>query len=94
MASKNVSIRGVLRSVTSQRVQYKPYGYELCFDGDYGGTKVLVELSISKERIVEQGNRGDQEFVVLDLEGLNVLLEVTADSVDKIDQNYKKRLGV
>ena len=90
MVKGSVKIRGLLSNVSSQRIQYKPYSNTLSFSGDGGSTKVLVELSISKERIVEQGD----DFVVVDLDGLNVILEVTADSIDRLDQNYKRKLGV
>lgn len=86
-ASKVMHLRGVLTKISSQRVEYKPYGYELDFSmGDE--RPVIVEVDIPKEHVLEES-----EFkVVIGLDGLNALLEVTADSIDKLDRKYKQKI--
>lgn len=90
--SKTKFIRGMLRAVTSQRLQYKPYGYELDFMAPLGvghySDRVVVELEIPFDTVVEEG----EGYVVVSLDGLNAILEVTADSLDKLDIAYKKKI--
>lgn len=89
-------IRGVLRSVSSQRLQYKPYGYELSFKNplyaasDQGlvSPAVVVEMEIPADLVVEEV----EGYVVIGLEGLNAILEAAADSLDKLNEKYKKKL--
>jgi hypothetical protein len=89
MAPKIKHIRGTLQSVSSSRVQYKPYGYELSFDPTYAGAVgVVVEMDIPAELVLEEGTG----YVVVGLDGLNAILEVTADSLDKLDAAYKKKI--
>lgn len=89
-------IRGVLWSVSSQRLQFKPYGYELRFDGYDNAPQIIVEFDIPTDTVLEEGS-GDKDnfespYIVVDLDGLNAILEVTADSLDKLDADYKKKI--
>lgn len=88
---KMVYVRGALRSISSQRLQYKPYGYELSFDDSIteGISNIFVEMNIPASTVQEFG----KDYIVIDLDGLNAILEVTADSLDKLDQKYKKSIG-
>ena len=87
--AKMQHIRGVLVAVSSQRTQYKPYHYELNFDGiGDAAPMILVEFDIPYEDVVEEG----MGYVVVDLDGLNAILEVTADSLDKLNAKYLDKI--
>jgi hypothetical protein len=94
MAPKIKHIRGMLTTVVSSRLQYKPYLPTINFQGSgtgAGGTltdAVLVEVDIPAELVLEEG----PGYVVVGLDGLNAILEVTADSLDKLDAAYKKKI--
>lgn len=83
MAKSDVKLKGKLVSVSSQRVQYKPYGYELEFE------TVWVEVEVPRSGVVGV----DGNNVTLSLDGLNALLQVTADSVDKLEVAYQRVLN-
>lgn len=93
MASKSKTrfIRARIAKISSQRLQYKPYGYELD-TVDAGGGKygrpVFVEFEIPEDTVIQD----EPEVFVVSLDGLNAILEVTADSLDKLDAAYKKKL--
>lgn len=92
MPKKNpVVIRGVLTHIASSRLAYKPYGYGLDFSGQYGNMKVLVEVEVPADSIIEMDLQ--EKTVVISLEGLKALLDVTATSIDKLDELYKERIG-
>lgn len=94
MAKKTKLLRGLLTKVSSQRTQYKPYGYEISFDEIYTkvGPRVYVEVEIDADQVVEEGTTEDSiQYVVLSLDGLNAILQVTADSIDKLQEEYESR---
>ncbi|HEY6020134.1 MAG TPA: hypothetical protein VIY48_09595 [Candidatus Paceibacterota bacterium] len=95
MSKKTTLLRGLLTKVSSQRTQYKPYSYELAFDEVYTNVapRVFVEVEVDSEVVVEEGETGDGiKYLVLNLDGLNAILQVTADSIDKLDEAYVNRL--
>jgi hypothetical protein len=95
MAKKTLLLRGQLTKVSSQRTQYKPYGYELDFAAyALPGPDVFIEVEIEnrEEVVVEEGEYTDgHPYVVLNLDGLNAILRVTADSIDKLEEEYESR---
>lgn len=93
--AKTTFIRGLLKQVTSQRLQYKPYGYELDFStaqnlvgGGQANKQIIVEMEIPTDTVIEDADW----CTVISLDGLNAILEVTADSLDKLDAAYKKKV--
>lgn len=84
---KTIKITGALQSVSSQRVPYKPYAYDLMFDSLVGQKQVMVELEVPESMVVKV----DADQIILSLDGLNHILQVTADSVDKLHDAYLKR---
>ena len=72
----------------SQRTQYKPYDYELDFAGDSDEPRIYVEIDVPDADIIEQTG----QKVVLNLSGLNHVLTVTADSIDKINDEHVKKV--
>jgi hypothetical protein len=86
---KTTLIRGVLRTVNSSRVQYKPYSYELDFSGALERPAVLVELEIPTDTIVDSNN----QEVVVNLNGFTVILEQLADALDLLNIRYQKKYG-
>lgn len=87
---KTREVVGMLRSVNSQRTPYKPYGYDLDFSEGIGGDMVYVSMEIPEECIVREGTG----YVVIDLKGMNAILRTLADSVDELDREYKKKVGL
>jgi hypothetical protein len=49
---------------------------------------VVVEFDIPADVVLEE----TQDYIVVGLDGLNAILEVTADSLDKLDAAYKKKI--
>lgn len=95
MTKKTLLLRGQLTKVSSQRTQYKPYNYELDFTSyNRMAPDVYIEVEVDdrEEVVVEEGEYADgQPYVVLNLDGLNAILRVTADSIDKIQEEYESR---
>lgn len=92
MAKKVKLIRGMLTSVSSQRTQYKPYHYTLDFAmPSQVGPVIYVEVEVPTDLVVDEGIIDGNEFVVLSLDGLNAILQITADSIDKLDEEYQNR---
>ena len=93
--AKTKLIRGVLTKINSQRLAYKPYSYELSFDGfkatngELIARPIFVEVEIDAENIVEEG----AGFVLLNLQGMTALLSKTADALDELDEGYKRKVG-
>lgn len=100
MSGKTRHLRGRLAQVSSQRVEYKPYGYVLGFDATVSSkdpktgellpvsSVVFVEIDIPEEEVREAG----PGFVVVGLSGLNAILQVTADSLDELNKAHLKKL--
>lgn len=88
MSKKVKLVRGALVGFSSERTQYKPYGYNLAFTQEAGCAEtILVEMEVPTEHIVQ-----DQDgVVVLSLKGLTVLLAQAADAIDELDEEYKNR---
>ena len=98
VVKKTRLIRGLLQNVTSQRTQYKPYGYELSFGGASSEPEILIEIEVPASCVVDERKAdGDLKFdggtIVLNLDGLKAILKVTADAIDELDVEYKKSIG-
>jgi hypothetical protein len=53
-----------------------------------GSPLVFVEIEVPEEGVKEKGDG----YIVLSLEGLNAVLQVTADSIDKLNEAHIKKL--
>lgn len=83
----NVKIHGVLKSVTSQTVQYKPFGYELDFTGEHGGDLVTVELEVPKDSVQDS-----EDGYILNMDGFKAILVNMAVVLDTVEREYSKKL--
>lgn len=86
--AKTVVIKGVLRTVTSQTIQYKPFGYELDFTGQNGDDRVQVEFEIPEDGTIESERDG---HVILNLDGFKAVLVTLANTLDEAAAEYKKK---
>lgn len=82
-------IRGVLTSISSQRVEYKPYGYSLSF-AEAPSDPIVIAFDIPEECVIEEPPDG---VLVLGLDGLQAILKTTADAIDELNEQYKKQKG-
>lgn len=81
-----VHLRGVIKSISPQTAQYKPFAYELGFDGQ-GGDCVAVDIEIPALDVVQS----DKDCVVIDLDGFKALLLKVAETLDEVEASYKKK---
>lgn len=87
--AKKAYVRARVESLASQRLQYKPYGYNLL------PSNLHVEIEIDPDSVVDTWEKDGEQHMVLNVEGFIALLGKLADGVDKLHEAYvvKARKG-